>query len=190
MKLREVHIENFRCLVNVTVHIDDETILVGANNSGKTAFLHALTSVLPATAASRRNAFDEYDYYMVNPKESPESSNGILIELWFREDHTGEWPDSLIQGLHDIIVTDPSSDIDSIVVRVTSKFDPLEDEIVTGWEFLNLNRQPLGGRGADLEIYPHSCDIFGIFCSHHSGTLHMSFRLDRHIGVRYSRNSK
>ena len=163
MKLREVHIENFRCLVNVTVHIDDETILVGANNSGKTAFLHALTSVLPATAASRRNAFDEYDYYMVNPKDSPESSNGILIELWFREDHTGEWPDSLIQGLHDIIVTDPSSDIDSIVVRVTSKFDPLEDEIVTRWEFLNLNRQPLGGRGADPSKSIHIPAIYSVY---------------------------
>ena len=47
MKLRKVTIKNFRCLVDVTVPIDDTTILIGENNSGKTALLEALRIALP-----------------------------------------------------------------------------------------------------------------------------------------------
>jgi len=35
MNLREVRIKNFRNLVDVSIPIDDTTVLVGENNSGK-----------------------------------------------------------------------------------------------------------------------------------------------------------
>ena len=49
MKLREVVVKNFRNLADVRIPISDTTILVGENNSGKTAFLDALTVALPKT---------------------------------------------------------------------------------------------------------------------------------------------
>lgn len=42
MRIKEVHVENFRCLKNVTLHCDSLTALVGANGSGKSSFLRAL----------------------------------------------------------------------------------------------------------------------------------------------------
>ncbi len=41
MKLREVKIKNFRNLVDIRIPIDDTTIFIGENNSGKTAFMGA-----------------------------------------------------------------------------------------------------------------------------------------------------
>lgn len=149
MKLREVKIKNFRNLVDINVPIDDTTILVGENNSGKTAFLDALRIVLTRSSLGKSSPFDEYDYYMNTAGDSPQTSEGIIIELWFREDKSDEWPDSLVQALSDIIDTDPVKDIDYIGLRVTSKYDELLKQITSKWEFLTIDGQPLGGKGAN-----------------------------------------
>jgi hypothetical protein len=62
---------------------------------------------------------------------------GIVIELLFREDTSDEWPDALIQALAEIVQTDPVNDLDSIRLRVTSKYDEAAGEVVPKWEFLN-----------------------------------------------------
>ena len=148
MKLREVTIKNFRCLVDTTIPIDDTTILIGENNSGKTAFLDALRIALPRSIAGRGTPFDEYDYHMCKAGDSPQTCDGIVIELWFREDTSDEWPASLVQALNDVLQTDPFTDLDSIGLRLSSKYDEVMGEIVSKWEFLALDGQPLGGGGA------------------------------------------
>ena len=42
MRIASVHIEHFRCLEDVTLGLDDLTVLIGANGSGKSSVLHAL----------------------------------------------------------------------------------------------------------------------------------------------------
>lgn len=159
MKLREIKIQNFRCLADVTIPLGDATVLVGANNSGKTALLDALRMALTGNRATRGAFFDEYDYHMSKVGDSPQTSQGIVIELWFREDAPDEWPDSLMQALNDIIQTDPVQDLDSIGLRVSSKHDEVVGATVTKQEFLAFDGQPLGGRGAN----PAN---FGIFLSY------------------------
>jgi len=149
MKLREVSVKNFRCLVDVTVPITDTTVLVGENNSGKTALLDALGIALSRRPGGRASLFDEYDYHMVQASDSPQTSEGIVVELWFREDSPDDWPDSLVQALTNIVQTDPVEDIESIGLRLTSKFDNLANEMVTNFEFLSLDGKPLEGRGKD-----------------------------------------
>jgi len=148
MKLRKIIVKNFRCLVDVVVPITDTTVLVGENNSGKTALLEALKVALPRGTGGRGTPFDEYDYHMVKTSDSPQTSEGIIIELWFREDVSDEWPAPLVQALNDIIQTDPVMDLDSIGLRLWSKYDGTVKEIVTKWEFLAVDGQPLGGKGA------------------------------------------
>lgn len=150
MKLREVIIKNFRNFVDVTIPIEDTTVLVGENNSGKTAFLEALKIALARrTLTGRTTPFDEYDYHICKIEDSPKTSEGIVIELWFREDKSDEWPESLVQALNEIIQTDPVMDLDYIGLRLSSKYDEFSKEINTKWEFLDLSKQPLGGKGAN-----------------------------------------
>ena len=85
MRLREITIRNFRCLADVSIPIGDNTVLVGENNSGKTALLDALKIALPRSMAGRRTRFDEYDYHMVKASDSPQSSDGITIEYGFEK---------------------------------------------------------------------------------------------------------
>src|SRR5207253_10904330 len=149
VKLRHIRIKNFRCLADVELPVDDTTILIGENNAGKTALLDALRKALAATAGARREPFDQYDYYMASPTDTPEKSGGIIIELVFREDTSGEWPVNLVQALNEIIQTDPHSGINSIHLRLSSISEPASKSMVVRWEFLNLNGEPLGGKGAN-----------------------------------------
>jgi len=153
MKLREVSIKNYRCLVDVTVPIEDTTILVGENNSGKTAFLDAIRAVLPQRVTGKTLSFDEYDYHMCKKSDSPQTSEGIQIELIFREDKSGEWPQELIQALNEIIQTDPIKDINSIILRLWSKYDSTMKQMTTKFDFLNINRDPLQGKAAASNIF-------------------------------------
>ncbi len=162
MKLRNVIIKNFRSLVDINVPIGNTTVLVGENNSGKTAFLDALRMSF-TRGTGRGVPFEEYDYYMSKLGDSPKTSDGILIELWFQEDLSDEWPESLVQALTDIIQTDPIKDTDSIGLRISCKYDALEKRFVPKWEFLALDGQPLGGKGANLNNLPRFFNYIRLF---------------------------
>jgi predicted ATPase len=45
--IRSAHIENFRCLHDLTLELGPLTVLVGPNASGKSAILHALDPTIP-----------------------------------------------------------------------------------------------------------------------------------------------
>jgi putative ATP-dependent endonuclease of OLD family len=150
MKLREIAVKNFRCLVDVRFPVGDKCVLIGENNSGKTALLDALRIALTRATGGRSLPFDEYDYHMSKSGDSPDSGEGITIELWFREDNSGEWPDSLIQPLQEVIQTDPASDIDSVGLRLSCKADPNTKALAARTEFLTLDGQPLGGKASDI----------------------------------------
>ena len=152
MKLREIKLKNFRNLVDISIPICDTTILVGENNAGKTALLDALRIALSSNTTSRKSPFDEYDYHMSKADDTPQTSRGIVIELWFREDTPDEWPDTLIQDLNEIVQTDGVQDLDSIGFRISSRFDQTLKDFSFKWEFLALDGQPLVGKG----IYPYN----------------------------------
>ena len=51
--IRSVHIENFRCLRDVTLELEPLTVLVGPNASGKSAILQALDPTTPWSNANQ-----------------------------------------------------------------------------------------------------------------------------------------
>ncbi len=164
MKLREITIKNFRCLVDITFPVSDLIVLVGENNSGKSALIDALKVALTHVASSRQHIFDEYDYHMCNTNDSPQTCDGIVIELWFQEDKADEWPDSIFRALTEIIQTDPIEDIDSIGLRVSSKYNETIKEMETTWEFLTLDGTPLVGRGASYSNLQRFFSYMRFYC--------------------------
>lgn len=164
MKLREVSVKNFRCLADVSVPLSDNTVLVGENNSGKTALLDAVRIALSRGPGGRATPFDEYDYHMISATDSPQASEGIVIEVWFREDKIGEWPQSLIQALTEIIQIDPVSQLNSVRLRLSSKYDGLAATLAPKWEFLALDGQPLQGKGANPVNLGKFLKYAPIFC--------------------------
>ena len=71
----KIRIKNFRALKDIEINLKPVTILVGANNSGKTTLLRALNSVLGIT----RSQINQDDLFV--DKEGNKSSNEITIDV-------------------------------------------------------------------------------------------------------------
>ncbi len=142
MRLTTVEIHNFRCIKNLTVDLDETTVLIGENNSGKTAFLEAVRICLERLRGRGRSPFDEYDYHLPDDESTPVDAAPIEIELSFVETETEPWAEEVVQALADLFARD-ANDQRRVTFRVKSSFDQDTREFVTDWDFLDANGNPL-----------------------------------------------
>ena len=144
MKLRELSISNFRSLESVGFPLDETTVFIGENNSGKTAILDALRLVLSPGSRRNRAVFSEYDYRLAEPEDSPHSAKPIEILFHFQEEKPHDWPPAIARKLPGIPqLDDPNAAVNSIRLRVSSGFDRRLKQHVTTWAFLNAKGQVL-----------------------------------------------
>lgn len=146
MKLRKVSIENFRGLRKLELDLDETTVLIGENNSGKTAVLDALRLCLRDLGPRRRVVFDPYDFHLKDAASDPSSADPIRIEVTFSEDKTGDWSDDLTGRLNrqKILQVDDRGR-SHVVLRVTCMFNIATHDFDQDWKFLNVQGDPLPG---------------------------------------------
>ncbi len=149
MKLKEIHIQNFRGIRDLHLKLNQPiTILIGENNTGKTTILEALKIVLNRQRISKGNIFSVHDYFCEN-----DSSDGlakqILIELWFREDEQGEWNEDITNvELNNIVQLDLDSGLYSLGIRLKSVYDRIEKISNPLWYWLGSDGNEIGEIGA------------------------------------------
>lgn len=113
-----VRVSNFRALANVEVHLDDLTVLLGANNSGKTSFLDALC--IAVGLGQSRMTLD--DIHIGRDELAPPSDRQTIIDVLIKPTsetnetqetfpEAGFWIDLFGNG----VVQDESNDDDDIV---------------------------------------------------------------------------
>jgi putative ATP-dependent endonuclease of OLD family len=141
MRLQSVTVKNFRALANVTVQLDETTVLIGENNTGKTAFLEALKLCLSQGASRRGDLFDDYDHHLASQQSQVGDAGNTEIVLRFAESKVGEWSDEIAQALTEVIVFD--GDLKQVVLRVSSAKDAQTGEMAAKWEFLDSGGNPL-----------------------------------------------
>ncbi len=120
-------------------------MLIGENNSGKTAFLDAVRICLDRLRRRGRGPFGDYDYRLPDAESAPMDSDPIEIELSFEETASEIWRDEIAQVLEGIVAFD-DEDRRRVSLRVTSSFDRSTAEFNTDWDFLDADGQPLPGR--------------------------------------------
>lgn len=146
MKLRRLEIENFRGITRLDLELGDTTVLIGENNTGKTAVLDALRFALRDVKIRRGCSFDTYDFHLPNSTAVPASAPAISIRLTFREDKPGEWEDSQLARLNRAKIAQiDANGCASVVLKVGARFDPLTQEFVQDWEFQNLDGVAFSG---------------------------------------------
>ena len=64
MKLIQVSIENFRGIKQLSIPLDETTVLIGENNAGKSSVLDALHFCLSRSLTRKSGQFSEYDYHL------------------------------------------------------------------------------------------------------------------------------
>lgn len=146
MKLRKVQIENFRGINHLDLDLDDVLVLIGENNTGKTAILHAVRLCLRDLGPRRRVVFDPFDFHLEDGQAEPSSAHPISITLTFAENKAGDWDDARLRRLKAILHVDAASGMSRVVLRVTCAYDPTERDFEQTWDFLNEAGHPLPGK--------------------------------------------
>lgn len=78
MKLKRVHIQNFRSIKDLTFDVGDLCALIGPNNAGKSNILNALSFLLGDSWPTTR-PIDPADFYAY-------SEDDLVITVWFDEE--------------------------------------------------------------------------------------------------------
>jgi putative ATP-dependent endonuclease of OLD family len=148
MQIKRVKISNFRSIKQADIELGSVNVLIGPNNAGKSAILEAVRIALTRRWGQRGTGFTEYDVHLCDSRPDPKIGDPVVIEIEFQEEVANRWPEELHGELEDIIQLDPVSGLASIILRVSCSWDEGEESFVPKWEFLNVSRNPLTGRGA------------------------------------------
>lgn len=117
--VKKVRIQNFRSLKDVEIELEKLTVLVGANNSGKTSFLKALT----ISIGNERKVITRDDLFI--NKDGSQESNPITIDLYIRPEGK-EFDENWILEFGDDIQTDTEGN-DFFAFRTQVTFSSLND---------------------------------------------------------------
>ena len=145
MFLAQIDIANFRGIRYLSLTLDDTTVLIGENNTGKSTILAALEACLSRSLNNRRGGpFLEYDYHLAEQDSQPVDSDGIEITLYFAERQEGEWAAEIAQSLANTVQIGDDGKL-RLVFRVRSRYDSTQEDFSTDWDFLDLagNELPL-----------------------------------------------
>ena len=135
MRLFQVTVRHFRALVDVTVDLDETTILIGENNTGKTSFLEALKLCLASGASRRSDVFDEFDHHLGSETAAAGDAGDTEIILRFGETRNGEWAPDLVQAISEAIYLD--GELQRVVLRVRASKNATTGDMDVRWEFLD-----------------------------------------------------
>lgn len=149
MRLTNLTIRNFRCIRELSLDLDEMTVLIGENNTGKTAVLEAIRACLERLRGRGRHQFNEYDYRLAREGDSPTEAEPIEIALSFIENDSGPWDDEVGQALADVVALG-ADDRRRVTLLVTSQFDRNAGDFATDWSFLNADDEPLTGSGRSV----------------------------------------
>ena len=142
MRLTKIDIKHFRGIEELSLPLDDTCVLIGENNSGKTTVLDAIKLCLTRRLTGKGTIFEEYDYHLADASADPASAKPIEITLKFEESKEAEWPQVVVQRIPDAVQMD-SNGLNSITLRVRSRYDPSIKDYATDYDFLDLSGVPL-----------------------------------------------
>ncbi len=146
MQLRRLEIENFRGITKLDLTIGDTTVLIGENNTGKTAVLDALKFALRSIKTRRGCAFEEYDFHLPTANAEPSDAPAISIRLTFKEDKPGDWDDRQVARLNRAkILQVDGAGCSLAILKVGARFDATSQDFIQDWEFQNPRGEALTG---------------------------------------------
>jgi putative ATP-dependent endonuclease of OLD family len=151
MKIKDVRIQNFRSIEELTIPLDEVTVLIGANNSGKSAIVEALRIALSRRWGQQGTGFTENDIRVVGTTTDPRECGPIKITVTFEETPGADWPEDMLSVLEDI-VTQTSSGRNQICISISYEWKEEEDSFIPSWEFLNSEGDALSKKRRAINL--------------------------------------
>lgn len=144
LKATNIRIKNFRGIKDLTLDLDEMTVLIGENNSGKTSVLDAFRLCLRELGPRRRSVFGAFDFHLADAAVEPATAAPIQIQITFAEQSRDEWDKKLVRRLNrQRIVQVDDDDCNHVILRVICEYDLASPDFVANWAFLNLEGEAL-----------------------------------------------
>ena len=147
-----IDIANFRGIRNLSIELDQTTVLIGENNTGKSTILAALDVCLNRNLNRRGGPFAEYDHNLPTGNSQPVESDSIEVTLRFGGPLDEEWPPEIAQSLANAVQVDEHGK-DAIVFRVRSGFDEMLGDFATTWNFLDMEGNELPNANINAYLF-------------------------------------
>lgn len=160
MLLSRVRIKGYRGISDLSLDLDDICVLIGENNSGKSSILDAVRGCLSRAISRRTAVFTDYDYHLSSTNSEPSKSDGIEITLTFAEHTKGEWHDDIVSMFNGVIQDD--NELNKLIIRTSSVFDPIGGDFVASQEFLDLAGNPVG-QSKTFTAFRNLQQVFPVF---------------------------
>jgi putative ATP-dependent endonuclease of the OLD family len=141
VEVSKLKIENFRGIETLTIDLGPSTVLIGANNVGKTSVLRALDFVL-GRQAGRGGRISDYDHRREGEDRDLPDGHQVTITATFIEKEEGQWDASAARALNDVIQID-DDERRTIVARLHDTYDAKAREFDPEFKFLNLQGDEL-----------------------------------------------
>lgn len=104
MRISKIAIQNFRSFQSEIIELDDITVFVGENNTGKSTILDAIKYVIGTKGWNE--SLTRYDYYLSSATSHAGDAGETMIRIEVSEGKEDEWPDEIQQTLPDSIDID------------------------------------------------------------------------------------
>lgn len=147
MQISSLKIDNFRCLRSLEVTLEETTVFIGANNTGKTALLEAIRVALSRRWGRRGTGFTEYDVHCREPPGNPKTDPPVQVQLKFEEQEKAPWDADMVAAL-DSYISLNAIGRNLVWLRVTCQWDAETEAFEPAWEFLDAAGNPRANRAA------------------------------------------
>jgi putative ATP-dependent endonuclease of the OLD family len=138
MLLTKVSIKNFRGIDELAIPLEQCTVLIGENNTGKTSVLEAIHTCLSRNLSRKVVPFGEYDFHLTAAIPQPSSAPPIEMDFTFVESTEGEWPDAVVQGLGNAVQV-RTDNKQEVRFHIVAAYDTAIKDFTLEWSFLDLN---------------------------------------------------
>jgi putative ATP-dependent endonuclease of the OLD family len=130
MYLSHLEIENYLGIRSAHIDFNETTVLIGENDSGKSAILEAISKVLTVTKEGSKLRFYPYEYHMEKISGTYAPTGRIRIALTFRERQADEWS-FLKENEMGIMIRDDKNAVQELTLEIISF--PGEEESEPQW---------------------------------------------------------
>ncbi|MCK9399958.1 MAG: DUF2813 domain-containing protein [Bacteroidales bacterium] len=120
MYLSHLEIDNFLGIRSARIDFNETTVLIGENDSGKSALLEAIDKVLAVNKEGGKLRFYPHEFHVEMRGGTYAPTGTLRIALTFRERRPDEW--SLLQGNEmGVLIRDDKNVIQELTVEVTAQ---------------------------------------------------------------------
>jgi putative ATP-dependent endonuclease of OLD family len=160
MFITKLELQNFRSFEHEVIELDDITVFVGENNTGKSTIMDAIKFVIGTP--SWNEGLSRYDYRLNSPESNPGDSGEILIKAEMSEKTEDEWPDEIQQTLPDSIDIDEES-LRHFYIALKGTYDQSLSKPIQTREFQNKNGESKGSKANSNQAFTHLKSLLPVF---------------------------